>query len=385
MKKIAILGSTGSIGTNTLDVIQQHREKFQVVALAAGTNVDLLVEQARQFEVKAVSLATKELAEQARLQLPGHIQVYYGDEGLGEIAVHPDTNFVVSAVVGSQGLSPTLKAIEAGKDIGLANKETLVSAGHLVMERARNKGVSILPVDSEHSAIFQCLQGENRRSVKKIILTASGGAFRERSREELSGVTAADALKHPNWKMGAKVTIDSATMMNKGLEVIEAHWLFDLPFSQIDCVIHYESIIHSMVEFKDSAVMAQLGTPDMRVPIAYALHYPERLTLNSQPLDWTEITQLRFKKVDFDRYPAVKLAYQCGEAGGTMPTVMNAANEVAVQRFLNGEIEFLDIECMISDVLEKHTNIKNPDLQDILSADRWARQMAASLSSNITK
>ncbi len=385
MKKIAILGSTGSIGTNTLDVIQQHREKFQVVALAAGTNVDLLVKQARQFDVKAVSLETKELAEQARLLLPDHIHIFYGEEGLGEIAVHPDADFVVSAVVGSRGLSPTLKAIEAGKDIGLANKETLVSAGHIVMERARQKGVSILPIDSEHSAIFQCLQGENRRSVKKIILTGSGGSFRDRNREELYGVTAEDALKHPNWKMGAKVTIDSATMMNKGLEVIEAHWLFDLPFSKIDCVIHYESIIHSMVEFQDSAVMAQLGTPDMRVPIAYALHYPERLDLNSQTLDWTEITQLRFKKIDFKRYPAIKLAYLCGEAGGTMPTVMNAANEVAVQRFLNGEIEFLDIECMISDVLEKHTNIKNPDLHDIMAVDRWARQAAASLSSNITK
>lgn len=379
IRKVAILGSTGSIGRSTLDVISRHPDHFQVVALAAGRNVDLLVEQAITFKPKIVSVATKEAADSARLQLPADIQVYHGDEGMNEVAVHPDADFLVTAIVGSRGLVPTLAAIEAGKTIGLANKETLVSGGHIVMELAEKYGVPILPIDSEHSAIFQCLQGEERNPVERIILTASGGAFRDKSREELEHVSVEDALRHPTWNMGAKITIDSATMMNKGLEVIEAHWLFHLPFSKINCMIHYESVIHSMVEFEDSSVIAQLGTPDMRVPISYALHYPVRRPLKTERLDLVRFGQLTFKEVDFGRYPCVRLAYQCGEAGGTAPTVLNAANEVIVERFLRGEIPFIDIDSMISSVLEKHRNIEKPELEAIFEADEWARKTAANL------
>ncbi|MBO8170981.1 MAG: 1-deoxy-D-xylulose-5-phosphate reductoisomerase [Bacillaceae bacterium] len=378
-KKIAILGSTGSIGTSTLDVVSKHPDHFEVVALAGGYNVELIVEQAIKYNVKAVSLANRELAEKARFQLSSDVKVFYGEEGLSEIATRPEADFVVTAVVGSQGLKPTLAAIEAGKTIGLANKETLVSGGHIVMERARQKGVPILPIDSEHSAIFQCLQGEEHHPARRIVLTASGGAFRDKTRDALKQVSVEEALKHPTWNMGAKVTIDSATMMNKGLEVIEAHWLFDMPFSKIDCLIHYESIIHSMVEFEDSAVMAQLGTPDMRVPILYALHYPQRLPLDVERLDLARIGQLTFKEVDFDRYRMLKLAYQAGETGGTMPTVLNAANEVLVDKFLNKQISFLDIECMLASVLDQHKNIENPELEAIFEADRWARTTASNM------
>lgn len=380
MRKIAILGSTGSIGTNTLDVISQHPDRFEVVALAAGFHVDLLVKQALRFRPKVVSLATRELAERAAQELPDDMKVYFGEEGAIEVAAFQEADFVVSAIVGSRGLLPTLAAIQAGKTIGLANKETLVTAGHIVMELARKHGVSVLPIDSEHSAIFQCLQGEHHHPLKRIILTASGGALRDKEKKDLAHVSVSDALKHPTWNMGAKTTIDSATMMNKGLEVIEAHWLFDLPVSQIDCIIHYESIIHSMVEFEDSAVIAQLGTPDMRVPILYALHYPARLPLQVERLDLAKIGSLHFKEVDFDRYPCLRLAYQCAEAGGTMPTVLNAANEVAVERFLKGEVPFLHIYGMISHVLEKHSNIINPELEEIFAADRWARGMAQNFS-----
>lgn len=376
MKYISILGSTGSIGKQTLEVVEEHPELFRVIGLAAGNNWGELVEQIHRFKPVIVSVATKELAEKIRQQAPTGTQVLYGREGINEVATHPSCNFVISAIVGSAGLYPTLKAIEAGKTIGLANKETLVTAGHIVMNKAREHGVSIIPVDSEHSAIFQCLQGEERQSIKRIILTASGGSFRDYTREELKTVTVEQALNHPNWKMGAKITIDSATMMNKGLEVIEAYWLFGLPFGQIDCTLHRESIVHSLVEFDDRAIKAQLGTPDMRVPIQYALTYPNRISLQTPPLDFTKLLTLQFEPVDFDRYPALKLAYQCGQQGGTMPTVLNAANEVIVDRFLKGEIPFIEIEGRIEGILAKHTKIERPVLEEISEADEWARNEA---------
>jgi 1-deoxy-D-xylulose-5-phosphate reductoisomerase len=376
MKTIAILGSTGSIGTQALDVVRQHPEQFSVVALAAGRNIELLAEQAREFAPRVISVQTKELAENIKREIPDHIEVVWGEEGAFTVATHTQAEFVISAMVGSAGLAPTLAAIEARKTIGLANKETLVTAGHIVMQKAKERGVSIIPIDSEHSAIFQCLQGEDRSAVRRLILTASGGSFRDLTRDELANVTVEAALAHPNWSMGAKITIDSATMMNKGLEIIEAHWLFDLPYSQIDTLLHKESIIHSMVEFDDRAVMAQLGTPDMRVPIQYALSYPKRIPLETQPLDLTKIATLHFTAPDFERYPCLRLAYEAGQKGGTMPTVLNAANEVAVARFLRGDIPFLAIEDTIAFAMAKHQIVANPGLEDIFEADRWARQVA---------
>lgn len=375
---VSIIGSTGSIGTQTLDVIAANPERFKVEALAAGSNLDLLIKQVSLFQPKYVSVATKQLADQLKIHIPSHVKVYYGEQGLLEIAAGNAADYVVNAVVGSQGLAPTLAAIEARKKIGLANKETLVSGGHIVMKAAKEKGVDILPIDSEHSAIFQCLNGERQHHVKKITLTASGGAFRDRTRDQLKGVTAAEALNHPNWSMGAKITIDSATMCNKGLEVIEAHWLFDLPYEQIDVLIHHESIVHSFVEFKDHSIIAQLGLPDMRIPIQYALTYPDRFESPSPRLNLAEIVSLHFQEMDFERFPCLKMAYEAGEAGGTAPAVYNAANEIAVHRFLAGEIEFLDIEAVIYHALENHVNTDAPDLDEILAADAWAREIANS-------
>ena len=312
MKSISILGSTGSIGVQTLDVIRQHPDQFKVVALAAGTNADLLIKQALEFKPSLVSVGNDTLAEKIKMELPDEIKVLYGQDGMVEVATHPESNFVVSAIVGSAGLLPTLSAIEAGKSIGLANKETLVTAGHIVMEKAKERNVSIIPIDSEHSAIFQCLNGEETSGVKRIIITASGGSFRDLSREQLKEVTPQQALNHPNWSMGAKITIDSATMMNKGLEVMEAHWLFQLPYEQIDTVMHRESIIHSMVEFEDRAIMAQLGTPDMRIPIQYALTYPKRYPLQTEPLDLLKIGTLHFEPLSLERYPCLAFAYEAG-------------------------------------------------------------------------
>lgn len=380
LEKISILGSTGSIGTSTLDVVKQHPEQFQVVALAAGSNVDEMIRQARIFQPKLVSMSTKELAEKVAKELPDTIKVIGGEQGLLEVATHPDATYVVSSLVGSRGLEPTLAAIEAGKRIGLANKETLVTAGHLVMDRARQYGVDILPIDSEHSAIFQCLNGESREDVKKLILTASGGAFRDYSREQLKTATPEMALKHPNWSMGAKVTIDTATMMNKGLEVMEAHWLFSFPYDQIEVLVHPQSIIHSMVEFQDGAVMAQLGTPDMKVPIQYAMSYPKRLPLSMPALSLSDIRQLTFTDPDLSRFPCLAMAFEAGKMGGTMPTVLNAANEVAVEKFLNKTIPFLGIEAMIEKTINKHVSINNPQLEDIQHADQWARDFARQLS-----
>jgi 1-deoxy-D-xylulose-5-phosphate reductoisomerase len=379
VRRIAILGSTGSIGTQTLDVVAHDPERFKVEAIAGGTNISLLLKQVEQFRPKLVSIATKELAAELSQHVPNGTRVTYGDEGLQEVAAGTDADLVVTALVGSQGLKPTLSAIEAGKDIGLANKETLVSAGQLVTEAARRNHVSLLPIDSEHSAIFQCLNGENRTNVASITLTASGGSFRDRTREELIGVTVEQALRHPNWSMGAKITIDSATMVNKGLEVIEAHWLFGLSYDQIDVLIHPESIIHSYVEFVDHSIIAQLGNPDMRVPIQYALTFPERYPTPTGRLRLAEIGKLNFKEMDFVRFPCLRMAYESGRAGGTVPTVFNAANEVAVSRFLRGELTFLQIEEVIERALESHEIIQAPTLEMIYETDLWARKYAAGL------
>lgn len=379
MKKIAVIGSTGSVGTQTLDVVKKHPERFSIEALAAGSNIDLLLEQVHQFQPKMVSVGTKQLAEKISGMLPSGTRVFYGDEGLIQVAAHNDAELVITAIVGSVGLPATLAAISTGKNIGLANKETLVTAGHIVMELAREKNVAILPVDSEHSAIFQCLNGENIKEVAGITITASGGSFRDRTRQQLEHVTVEDALKHPNWSMGAKITIDSATMVNKGLEVIEAYWLFDLSYEQIGVVLHPESIVHSFVEYRDSSIIAQLGTPDMRIPIQYALSYPERIPSKSARLSLTQVGALHFKEMDFERFPCLKMAYDCGKIGGTAPTVFNAANEIAVARFLNKEISFLQIEEIIEKMIAKHEVIQNPDLEAIQNVDAQVRKLASAL------
>ncbi|TNJ64330.1 1-deoxy-D-xylulose-5-phosphate reductoisomerase [Paenibacillus hemerocallicola] len=377
MKRVSLLGSTGSVGTQTLDVISRYPDRFQVEALTAGQNWELLIEQANRFRPKQVSVASKELADKIKVHLPSGTVVLHGEQGLIETAANNDADIVVTAIVGSQGLKPTLAAIEAGKHIGLANKETLVSGGHLVSAAAKRNNVKLLPVDSEHSAIFQCLNGESLSSLRKIVLTASGGSFRDRTREELKDVTVKEALAHPNWSMGAKITIDSATMVNKGLEVIEAHWLFELPYDRIDVVIHPESIIHSFVEFDDRSMIAQMGLPDMRVPIQYALTYPERLVSPVHSLDLTELGKLHFRKMDFDRFPCLRMAFDCGKVGGTMTAVFNAANEVAVSRFVAGDIGFLDIEDVIESAIGRHEAAAVPTLEQIEEADGWARRVAA--------
>jgi len=379
MKKISVLGSTGSIGTQTLDVARMHRDQFQIEGLAAGSNVELLLQQVKEFGPRKVSVATKELADRVKHSLPAGTEVFYGREGLIEIAAGTDAELVVTAVVGSMGLPSTLAAIEAGKNIGLANKETLVTAGHLVTAAAAAKGVKLLPIDSEHSAIFQCLNGERYEDIERITLTASGGSFRDYTREQLVDVTVEDALKHPNWSMGAKITIDSATMVNKGLEVIEAHWLYGLPYEQISVLLHPESIIHSFVEFRDSSIIAQLGNPDMRVPIQYALTYPERWNSPAPRLSLAEAGRLNFREMDFERFPCLRLAYECGKMGGTAPTVFNAANEVAVARFLRKEISFLRIEEIIEQVVERHQNHPEPPLETIEASDQSARELASTL------
>lgn len=377
MKKISLLGATGSIGGQTLDVISSHPEMFSLVAMSFGKNVSSGLEMIHTFQPRLVSVGTKEIRDQIAKHVPAGVKVVYGKEGLIEVASCPESDVVLNAVLGSIGLEPTLAAIEAGKTLAFANKETLVTAGHIVMEAAAKKGVSVLPVDSEHSAIFQCLQGENPAKVSRLILTASGGSFRDKRRKELDGVTVDEALNHPNWSMGAKLTVDSATMMNKGLEVIEAHWLFDMPYDQIDVLIHKESIIHSMVEFVDTGVIAQLGQPDMRVPIQYALSYPERLELGGgKRLNLGEMGALHFQKTDFERYRCLGYAYEAGKNGGTMTTVLNAANEEAVQMFLDGRITFLEIERIVETALERHHSISEPNLEEILAVDQETRDFA---------
>ncbi|WP_099362987.1 1-deoxy-D-xylulose-5-phosphate reductoisomerase [Fredinandcohnia onubensis] len=375
MKKVSLLGATGSIGQQTLDVIEQHPEKLQLVAMSIGENVTLGRQIIQKFSPKLVSVKSKEICEKFKSEFSSNIRFVYGDEGLIEVATYDEATIVLNSVVGSVGLLPTLRAIEAKKTIALANKETLVTAGHLVMDAANRNGVPILPVDSEHSAIFQCLQGEKEKNVEKIILTASGGSFRDRTRDELKNVTIEDALNHPNWSMGAKITIDSATMMNKGLEVIEAHWLFNLPYEQIEVLLHKESIIHSMVEFHDSSVIAQLGTPDMRVPIQYSFSYPDRFPMaaSKERLRLWEIGKLHFSKPDFDRFRCLGFAFQAGKTGGTLPTVLNAANEEAVSGFLNGKISFLQIEEIIEGTIEKHDTVQHPSLDVIQEVDQQTR------------
>lgn len=373
MKYISLLGATGSIGTQTLDIIKEHPNDFSLVAISLGRNVELARKIITRFKPELVSVLDKSACEMLKAEFP-HVMFTYGEEGLSQVAVYEKADVLVNAVMGSVGLLPTLQAIEAKKTIAIANKETLVTAGHLVMDAVKKHGVNLLPVDSEHSAIFQALNGERSKNIERLILTASGGSFRDKTREELKNVTVEQALAHPNWSMGAKITIDSASMMNKGLEVIEAHWLFSIPYEKIDCVIHKESIIHSMVEFHDSSIIAQLGTPDMRVPIQYALTYPDRLPLKSaNRLNLAEVGMLNFKEMDFERFRCLKFAYHAGKIGGTMPTVLNAANEVAVSLFLDGKITFLQIEDLIEKALESHQSIPNPSLATIQEIDKETR------------
>ena len=377
MKNLVILGSTGSIGVNTLAIVAAYPERYRVTALTAGNNIERLEEQIRAFCPAVVAVVSQDQAQLLAKRLgPGGPDILYGVEGLMACASQADAHMVVSAIVGAAGLIPTMAAIEAGRDIALANKETLVTAGALVMARAAARGVRLVPVDSEHSAIFQSLEGPRHRDVRRMILTASGGPFRERSLAELSQVTPADALNHPNWSMGRKITIDSATMMNKGLEVIEARWLFDLPVERIDVHIHPQSIVHSMVEYIDGSVIAQMGIPDMRTPIAYALAYPERIALDIARLDLCEIGKLTFERPDLQKFSCLKLAYEALREGGTAPTVLNAANEVAVEAFLQGEISFLNISRVIATVLDMPFEQRLEHIDDVLRADRWARSRA---------
>ncbi|MCC4722042.1 1-deoxy-D-xylulose-5-phosphate reductoisomerase [Salinicoccus sp. RF5] len=367
MKKISILGATGSIGTQALTVIGNNPEQFELGSISIGRNIEGLEKILESFRPKLVSV----MKDSDRLELKGRypdIEFICGREGLMAVAAD-DADILLTAVMGSVGLGPTLAAIDAGKDIALANKETLVAAGEIVMERAREKGVSIIPVDSEHSAIFQCLRGEDLREMKRIILTASGGSFRDLSREGLRDVTLEHALDHPNWSMGRKITIDSATMMNKGLEVIEAKWLFDAEVDQISTILHRESTIHSMVEFVDNSIMAQMGTPDMKTAIQFAFSHPKRLPMDN-PMDLDALSQLNFKPMDLERFRMLALAYDALRTGGTMPAVMNAANEYAVNRFLEGEISFLEIEEIVESRMYGHEAVQNPDLDTILYYDR---------------
>lgn len=379
MKKISLLGATGSIGLQTLDVLRTHSEEFTLVAFSVGQQVNQAIEIAREFRVPLVSVANESDVKTVQAALP-EATVLFGAEGLVAAAAESGADLLVNAVLGSVGLQPTLKAIEKGITIAIANKETLVTAGHLVMEAARKHQVAILPVDSEHSALFQALNGENPKQINKLIITASGGSFRDKTRAELEHVTVQDALNHPNWSMGSKITIDSATMMNKGLEVIEAHVLFDMPYEDIEVVLHRESIIHSMIEFVDTSVMAQLGTPDMRVPIQYALTYPDRFPLpQGKRLNLVEIGKLHFEKMDLERYKALDLAIQAGKIGGTATTVLNAANEAAVSLFLQEKLSFLAIDSAIEKALENHQVIEKPSLQTILEVDAETRRMVENM------
>ena len=369
MKKIAILGSTGSIGTQTLDVVRANGD-IEVLGISAGRNVKMLEEQAREFHPKLIAVWDENAAKDLAVRLQDmDVKIVSGMDGLLELARMPETDILVTAVVGMIGIRPTMEGIKAGKDIALANKETLVTAGHLIIPMAKEYGVQILPVDSEHSAIFQALHGEKREQVEKLLITASGGPFRGRKRDELKNVTLADTLKHPNWVMGQKITVDSATLVNKGLEVMEAKWLFDVDLDHIQVVVQPKSIIHSMVEFKDGAVMAQLGTPDMRLPIQYALYYPERRYLEGERLDFHKLKEITFEDPDMETFLGLPMAMDAARAGGSMPTVFNAANELAVQKFLQEKIGFLDIYEIIGQSMDRHQVIANPDLDEILAVE----------------
>lgn len=374
MKKIAILGSTGSIGTQTLEIVRTNGD-LEVTALAAGNNIDLLEQQIREFRPKLAAVWKEERAAELKSRVRDmDIEIVSGMDGLLSVAAEPESEILVTAIVGMIGILPTIEAIKAGKDIALANKETLVTAGHIIMPLAKERGVSILPVDSEHSAIFQSLQGGQRKALHKILLTASGGPFRGKKREELKNIQVEDALKHPNWEMGRKITIDSSTMVNKGLEVIEAKWLFGVTVDQIQVVVQPQSIIHSMVEYEDGAVIAQLGTPDMKLPIQYALYYPERRYLPGDRLDFAALQQITFEKPDMETFYGLKLAYEAGRRGGSLPTVLNAANERAVAMFLDRKIGYLQIPEIIQACMESHKNIEDPTVEEILKTEQETYQ-----------
>lgn len=370
MKRIAVLGSTGSIGTQTLEIVRTNKD-IKITALAAGNNIELLEKQIREFKPSIAAVWNEEKAAELKIKTADlDVEILSGMDGLLAAASWKDSQIVVTAIVGMIGILPTIEAIKAGKDIALANKETLVTAGHIIMPLAEQYKVSILPVDSEHSAIFQSLQGGQRKALHKILLTASGGPFRGKKREELTGIQVEDALKHPNWEMGQKITIDSSTMVNKGLEVIEAKWLFDVSVDQIQVVVQPQSIIHSMVEYEDGAVIAQLGTPDMKLPIQYALYYPERRYLPGDRLDFSTLSQITFEKPDMEMFYGLKLAYEAGRKGGSLPTVFNAANERAVAMFLGRQIAYLEIPEIISACMENHKNIADPTVEEILKTER---------------
>jgi 1-deoxy-D-xylulose-5-phosphate reductoisomerase len=378
MKRIAILGSTGSIGVNALDVVRRFRDRFEIIGLSAGRNLGLLREQALEFRPKIISLADRSGADELRSEFKQHgIQVECGEAGLIEVSTHPDVDILLSALVGAKGFLPTLKAISAGKDVALANKETLVVAGPILSREISRMKTRLLPVDSEHSAIWQCLQGAKKEDVRKLILTASGGPFLSRDMTTFDSVTVDQALAHPNWRMGRKITIDCATLMNKGLEMIEAHFLFDEPAEKLDVMIHPQSVIHSMVEFVDGSVLAQLGISDMRMPIQYAFSHPERWENDLPSMKLTEIRKLEFFEPDLRRFPCLRLAQEALRTGGTMTAVLNAANEVAVENFLTERISFTGIYRIVESTMEKHQPISDPALEDVLEADRWARAQAA--------
>jgi 1-deoxy-D-xylulose-5-phosphate reductoisomerase len=380
MKAISIIGSTGSVGVTTLDVVARFPDRFRVVAMAAGRNLELLADQIRRFRPQLVSVETPELARDLAQRIPSQVTILHGSEGVIAVATHPEARLVVSALVGALGLPPTLAAIKAGKDIAFANKEVLVVAGEVVTRAVREYGVRLLPVDSEHNAIFQCMEGRPAESVKRIILTASGGPFRQLPADRFGEITVEDALNHPTWRMGNKITIDSATMMNKGLEVIEAHWLFDLPAEKIDVVIHPQSVIHSMVEMIDGSVIAEMAITDMAIPAAFALAYPDRLPLDHlPPLSLIDCANLSFEKPDFVRFPCLRLAYEALREGGTMAACLNAANEELVAGFLAGSIRFVDIPRHIETVMSRHHNPPARTLEDVIGTDGWARAAAREL------
>jgi 1-deoxy-D-xylulose-5-phosphate reductoisomerase len=374
-KKLSILGSTGSIGTQTLDIVKKFPEKFKVVGLSCNSNIELLKKQIDEFKPEIVAVFDEKKADMLKDEMKVDIPVYKGMDGLLKVAVFGEAHTVVNSLVGSIGVLPTIKAIENLKNVALANKETLVTAGSVVMKKLKFHKTNLLPIDSEHSAILQCLQGSKIEDVNKITITCSGGAFRDKTKEELLGVKAADALKHPTWDMGAKITIDSATLMNKGFEVIEAQWIYGLPYSKIDTVIHSQSIVHSLVEFKDKSVIAQLGVPDMKIPIQYALDYPNRLENSDLPqLNLSDVGNMSFKEPDLEKFPCLAMAYDAGIKGGTLPAVMNAANEIAVKYFLQDKIKFMDIPRIIMEAMESHQMIKNPDLDQILDIDKRVKE-----------
>ncbi len=372
MKKLSILGSTGSIGTQALEIVKQYPDEFKIIGLTTNKNIELLKNQINQFKPQAVAVMDNEKADLLKRDID--VNVYSGMEGIIKIATLDGADTVVNSLVGSVGVKPTIEAIKNKKNIALANKETLVTAGSIVMEEVKKNNVNMMPIDSEHSAIFQCLNGENVYDVSRIIITCSGGAFKNLTKQQLEKVTAEDALKHPTWNMGSKITIDSAALMNKGFEVIEAHYLYDMPYEKIEVVIHPQSIIHSLVEFKDNSVIAQFGNPDMKIPIQYALSYPKRFDSNLKKLDLPEVKNLSFSKPDFELFPCLKYAYDAGIAGGTLPAVLNAANEIAVYAFLGNKIKFLDIPKLVNKMMAEHKIIKNPTLNQILDVDEKVKK-----------